>query len=238
MPSSLREASVREAERRSDEKADAKTSAKREKLWERHRRVIAKAIARDPHAFDERWEAAAAIIEHEPPLYLIGGHQNAADFLRAVLREAPRTAFRNIRVAKYASAAQREKLGVSKIDAALSFLEAKTGKPLGKSLPTELKKLRIPVADRGRKATVTLADASVVEIAEATKRLLKKTGKSRKKRKPEPPKKTLQAFLRKTEALAEVVVKEKNGLVTFKAVPLTALEAFVTALSKAKRAKN
>lgn len=219
----------------SQRRVDAKVDAKLNKLWERHRRVIERAIARDPKAFDERWEAAAAIIEHEPPLYVAGGHKNAADFLRDVLREPPRTAFRNIRVAKYTSASQREKLGVSKIDAALSFLEAKTGKPLGKSLPTELKKVRIPIAKRGREATVTLADASVVDITAATKRLLKQAGKSRKKHEPEPPKKTLQAFLRKNDALAEVVVKEKGGLVTFKAVPLAALEAFVSALQKAKR---
>jgi hypothetical protein len=73
------------------------------RLWDRHSKIIAAAMARDASAFDERWEAAAAIIEHDPPLHLVGGHKSVEEFFENVPHEAGRTAFRN-RVAKYFSA--------------------------------------------------------------------------------------------------------------------------------------
>ncbi len=69
--------------------------------------VIGEASRKEAEDFDRRWEAAAKIVEHEPPLYVLGGYKNADAFFREVMQEEPRNARRFMRVAKYASPLSR-----------------------------------------------------------------------------------------------------------------------------------
>jgi hypothetical protein len=106
--------------------------------------LISKASAKEAEDFDTRWEAAARIVEHEPPLYVFGGYKSADDFYRKVMNEEPRNARRFMRVAKLASPRDEETYGVSKLDAALAYVEAKLGHPLEHPpLPVHLSRLRI-----------------------------------------------------------------------------------------------
>ncbi len=212
----------------------APVSPKLRSLWAAHARTIAAAMKRDAQAFDERWEAAGAIVTHDPPLFFAGGFRNAEQFFRDVLREAPRTAFRNIRVAKFASPKEEAQWGASKIDVGLSYLEAKSGKPLGARLPEALGKLRIPLARKGKTdGYVAFDEATVAQVAEATKRLLERDGRSKKKKAKGHARVVLEEVLSAHDALASVEVREKDGLVSLRNVPLAAWAAFITALRSA-----
>ena len=89
----------------------------------------------------------------------------------------------------------------------------------------------LPVSfDRLRVDGKSLANASVREINAATAKL---TSAGRKK--PKTPEHTaLVAALAKVASLRDVVVRERQGLVTFERVPLAALGHFVRAIASAK----
>lgn len=209
-----------------DVKVPVDASLKR--LWDRHSKIIAAAMARDASAFDERWEAAAAIVEHDPPLYVVGGHKSAGEFFENVLHEAGRTAFRNIRVAKYFSPRDEAAHGVAKLDVLLGFLEAKQKKPLGKTLPA-LTKVRIPIAQYGRDESVPFADATVAQIRAATGHTLKATGRARATKKGDTQRSLEDAFAG-VAALKDIEVRESDGFVSLKKIPVAAFAKFVKSL--------
>ena len=204
-----------------------KVDAKLKKAYDALVAVIQDASRKEMLDFDSRWEAAGAIVEHDPPLYVVGGYRNQDEFYRVVMKEEPRTARRYVRVAKYASPNEEQKYGVQILDAALGFIEAKLGHPIEHPpLPVAFEKLRIPV----EKGTKALAEATLVEINAAAAKL---TSGARKK-----PKSAARAAIEKAlggvSSLSKVRVAERNGLVSFEGVPLAALARFARALSSAK----
>ena len=189
--------------------------------------VIAEASKKEAMDFDRRWEAAAKIIDHNPPLYTLGGYANADAFYRDVMQEEPRNARRYVRVAKYASPDEETRYGTSKLDAALGFIEAKLGHPLEHPpLPVAFEKLRIPVTSGSK----SLDDVSVPEITAATSKL---TGASYKKAKT-PAQAAIMTQLAKMKSLSDVRVHEIGGVVSFTGVPLAAIHHFIRALMAAK----
>jgi len=131
-------------------------------------------------AFDELWETVAEIVEHDPPLYLAGGFATTKAFVAEHLKESERTARRLMRVAKFASPHEEARYGVSKLDAALSWLEAKAGKPRGQ-IPVDFARLRVPLDEGG---TISFEEASVLQITAATRKLLRASQRSRTRRPP------------------------------------------------------
>lgn len=206
---------------------------KLKKRWDTLSAQIAAAIARDASAFDERWEAAARIVDHDPPLYVFGGHASAAAFFRDVMHESPRNAQRFVRVAKVASPRDEATYGVHLIDRALAWIEAKRGEPLDGALPTPLAKLRITIERDGKERTLPLAEVTIQEVEAATKKLLGAKGRSRAKPKGEAQK-ALEASLRADGALAGVRVQEKGGLVRIDGIPIAAWEVFRKAIAGSK----
>lgn len=198
-------------------------------LWNKHSRIIAKAVTRETRAFDERWESAGAIVEHDPPLFLAGGHRNAEEFFRKVLHEAPRSAFRNIRVAEHASPRDEARWGVAKLDAFLSLLEAKQGRPLGRHQRVRFASARVPIS---KSKTLSLDRATVQQVGAATSRLLHAKGRARKT--PERVRSVLRRAFSQNEALSGVEVHEANGFVTLRRVPISAWNHFVAALRSAR----
>jgi len=146
-----------------------KVDAKLKKTYDALVAVIGRSSRTEMEDFDRRWEAAGAIVDHDPPLYVVGGHRNAAEFYRAVMKEEPRTAARYVRVARYASPRDEQTYGVAKLDAALGYIEAKLGKPLAHPpLPVSLDRLRIPTAEGASKS---LESATFAELVAATGKL-------------------------------------------------------------------
>lgn len=204
-----------------------KVDAKLKKAYDTLVTVIAAASRQEAVDFDQRWEAAAAIVDHDPPLYVMGGYKNADAFYREVMHEEPRVARRCTRVAKYASPEEEQRHGVSKLDAALGFIESKLGRALvHPPLPVAFERLRIPVG----KTTKRLEEATVAEINAATSKLTA----SWRKRPQTLAQSSLAASLARVESLRSVTVHERRGLVTFQNVPLAAMGRFASALGRAK----
>ena len=150
------------------------------KRWTEAIAKVTRARDQGADAFDDLWETVAEIIEHDPPLYLAGGFPTATAFITKHLAETERTARRYMRVALFASPEEEARYGISKLDAALAWLEARAGKPRG-HIPVDFTRLRIPV-DGGK--TIPFEQASVQQLTTATRRQLARTRKPRGKRPP------------------------------------------------------
>lgn len=186
--------------------------------------IIRASKKRGASAFDALWEAVGEILEHEPPLYVVAGYRDAAEFFREELGETRRNGFRFVRVAKFASPREEEKYGTTKLDAALSYLEAKLGAPLAHPpLPIAFDRLRIPVASgtKGAKRTESLAAARVEDVVAATRALRKK------ERAPTSSFERLaKATIAEHPSLADVRVRVRGGLLSVTNVPVASLDAF------------
>jgi hypothetical protein len=207
--------------------ATVKVDAGLKKRWDSLSAIVERARHEGAMDWDALWEAVGAIVEHEPPLYELGGYKNAADYFQRALGENSRNASRYIRVARFASPSEEERYGVTKLDAGLSFIEAKLGSELHHPpLPIAFDKLRIPLAD-GR--SVSFKDARIEDIAAATRAL---------SRKPAAPTSSAERAL--TEAFAKhpsfktVRVRVRNGLATIMGVPVAALDVFGSILHETK----
>ena len=204
-----------------------KVDAKLKKAYDDLVAVISKASRTEMEDFDRRWEAAGAIVDHDPPLYVVGGHRNAAEFFRAVMKEEPRSASRYVRVAKFASPRDEETYGVAKLDAALGYIEAKLGKPLAHPpLPVALDKLRIPTPE----GTKSIETASIDQITAATRKLEGAAAR----RPTTAAEKALKAKLGGVASLKRVDVTERNGFVSFVGVPVAAIDRFARAVLATK----
>jgi hypothetical protein len=196
------------------------------RAYDHHSAIIAKTTKEEMKDFDARWEAAGAIVDHDPPLYLAAGYKNSVDFFRSVMHEEPRNAQRYIRVARFATPMEEEIYGISKLDAAIAYIEARIGaKVEHPPLPVAFDLLQIPVGSK----TKSLRDATAAEITAATKALGAKRNKH--------PKHALHAGIEramsKVASLSDVAVTEHGGLLTFKGVPIAALTHFLRALTHA-----
>jgi hypothetical protein len=189
------------------------------------------AKSRGASAFDALWEAVGEIVEHDPPLYVVAGYGSAPEYFREELGETARNAWRFIRVAKLASPREETKYGTTKLDAALSYLEAKVGAPIAHPpLPVAFERLRIPVkSDKDGRKTVPLAEARVEDVVAATRALSKKE---------RAPTSSAEAALREAMArhvgLRDVGVRVRNGLATFTGVPIGAIDVFAEVVARAK----
>lgn len=173
--------------------------------------------------FDRLWEAAGEIVSRR--LYLVGGYESADEFFREVMREEPRTAYRWILVARYASPREEERYGPTKLYAALKHVEKKIGHPVEHApLPIAFDELRIDV--RGKK--LTLEDATVDQIDQATRAL---AGEKRTAR--DPSQRALEAALGEVSSLADVRVTVRGGVASFAGVPIAALSRFADAVRSA-----
>ena len=201
------------------------------KRWDEILKVVEGAKREGAGAFDRLWESVAAIVEHDPPLYLAGGFSTAKAFIAAHLGETERTARRNMRIAKYASPVEEERYGTSKLDAALGYLEAKSGGAQKGRLPVDFEKLRIPVARDGKEITVPLADALVQEINLATRKLLRGATK------PHPKASPLHAAVSAglgDKALRGITVRVAGDRIFLGNIPSASLPALARALGKVK----
>lgn len=206
--------------------------AKLKGQWDKTLAAIEKAKGQGAEAFDELWEAVAAVVEHDPPLYVIGGYGSAAEFFEEVLKEKARTAYRFIRVAKYATPQEEERYGTTVLDAALAYVEATIGKPLSGPLPIAFDRLRIPVTRDGKSTRLSLAEATAEEIAKATRELTTKSGKSTAA--PNPVEHALQGAMAGNSSLKTVRASVRGGVATFSKVPVASIPVFGKALAAVK----
>lgn len=208
---------------------DLKVDKDLQKRWQKALDVIKDAKREGASAFDVLWETVAEIVEHDPPLYLAGGLATTKDFFTEHLGETDRSARRWMRVAKYASPAEEARYGVSKLDAVLGYLEAKSGGAIKGSLPVALDKLKIPVERDGKTSSVPLEEATVDAIHTATRKL--KRGGQKLPRKTSPVLAAVTRELSKGK-LRGISAKISGGKLMLGAVPLDALTDLADALRR------
>jgi hypothetical protein len=206
--------------------------AKLKQLWDQALAVMQKAKGHGAEAFDELWEAAARAVEHDPPLYVLGGYGSAGEFFEEVLQEKERTARRFMRVAKYATPQEEAKYGTTVLDAAIGYIEATLDVPLKGPLPIAFERLRIPVTRNGKDARVLLEETTAEEIVKATRDVATKKGKARVA--PNPIEQTLAKAFGGGAATKGVRSTVRGGVVTFSGVPVASLGAFAKTLAGVK----
>lgn len=194
------------------------------KAWSAALAALEAASRSGAQAFDRKYEAVGAILEHEPPLYLAGGLSTVGDFVsRHLPGEEVRSVLRNARVAKYASPVEEETYGTSKIDVVIDYLEVKNGKPAHGRIPVDFAKLRIATKD----GSIPFADATVQQIRDATRAL----GKSAKKPKTSPVVRAIVACV--PREAKEITVHYGDGHVSVGKIPVRIYGAVMRALAKA-----
>jgi hypothetical protein len=194
--------------------------------WKEQFARLERASREGAGAFDERYESAAAILEHNPPLYLAGGCATFRAFCEEYMHEDERSVRRNIRVAKYATPAQEQRHGTSKIDAALNYIEAKLGHPVEGALPVDLDRLKFDDGD----ARVSFADATTQQIQAATRALHRKGAK----KKSASPVMTAFAKVLSGKKLATISVRVSGDHVSLGHIPIAAVADVARALAKVK----
>jgi hypothetical protein len=169
--------------------------------------------------YDAYWEAVGAILDGD--LYVYGGYDTPDAFLAAEVKVPRRTALRMVRVARYASPADEERYGTAILDAALSYIEAKTGGPVDGKLPVRFEDLRIPVVRDGATHRLSLHEITFDELTAATRALARKTGHAKERR--SPTEQALVNALKDVKPLAGVTVHVSDGHLRLGAIPLYAL---------------
>lgn len=196
--------------------------------WKALAAEMAAAKHRESGGFDAYWEAVGEILDHDPPLYLAGGCATAREFLAKHVGESERTARRMVRVARVASPNDESRYGVSKLDAALTLLEAQ-GVELGRGrLPVDFARVRVDVKRDGKALRVALADATVEEVRTAARILQRKTRKVAPT--TSPVVRAIGSALAKVPTLRAVSVHHARDAVTVKGIPTGAWKDFVKAL--------
>ena len=210
----------------SDVTINVKVDPARKKELERLLAIMQSAVREEALGFDAYWEAVGTILSRE--LFADAGYDSPEAFLKATVKEKPRTALRMIRVARHASPAEEAKYGTSILDAALSYIEAKTGGAVNGSLPIRFEALRIPVTRDGSAKRLPLEKATLADITAATRALTTAAGSSRAR--SSPAEQHIAARLHGIASLAKVTVHVSGGVLRVGGIPLAALQHFVAAL--------
>jgi hypothetical protein len=201
---------------------DLKIDRDLKRRWVRAVDVVKAAQREGSSAFDRQYETVGEILESDPPLYLAGGYKNARAFIRDVLKESERTVRRLVRVAKFASPQEETRYGISKLDAALDWLEAKAGKPRG-ALPVDFPRLRVPTDD----VTIAFEDATVEHLRAATRKA-RRTPRA----KSPPMVRALRAALPKS--LASITMSVTAGKLTLGNIDTNQIRTLAAFLAKTK----
>jgi hypothetical protein len=216
--------------RRQGATVEVRVDPKRRARYERLVLEMDRASRREAAGFDAFWEAVGEILDAE--LYVTGGYDTPKAFIQQEVKEKLRTAQRNVRVAEHSSPREQEKYGMTLLDAAIGWMLARTGKPLGKKLPMKFGQVRIDVKRNGKSVKVGLGDATVEEVQAATAKLLGKTG--RKAARLSDVERVLADVMKTEKVLGDLTVSVTGGVARFVGVPLAALDTFLDALKNAE----
>jgi len=195
-------------------------------MQKRYEELLAEISHADTDAmrgFDRKYEAVGEVLDSK--LYLLSPYGTPEKWTLGDLGEKYRSARRNVRVAQYCSPDDEHRYGTAKLDAVLTYLDAKTH-GLTEHLPVALAKLRIPVTRGGKALRLSIEDATFDEINAAAKGDRAGTKGSRRS----PVEAAFAAALAKDKELAKATVRVRDGSASFGAVALTALDRFAKAL--------
>lgn len=181
---------------------------------------IAAADKDEKNGWDRKYEAVGEFLDAS--LFLLSPHGNAKAWCKAVLEESYRNASRNARVAKHFSPDDEVKYTIPRLEAYLSYVEAKTGGPIKGALKVDLAAVRIPVERAGKTVRLPLPEVDPAELAALAREESGEGAEARARRSP-----VEQAFagaLHAEKALAGMTVRFSDGALTLGRIPLTHLD--------------
>jgi len=188
-------------------------------------KTIDRARSQGASAWHELYLATARIMEHDPPLYIADGHTTDGEFLAAELQESRQSAYRNIRVAKLATAAEVAHYSATRLHYAIAYLDAKTGQRVENRKAINFATVRIEFKLDGKVSRKTLDKVTYAELHEAIAQL---RPKPTAKKQAVHAKEILEALKRSgVKGATAIVTKQK---VTLRA-PLDGFEAIIRELS-------
>ena len=211
-------------------KAMPLVDVKLKRRWEEARRAIEAARRDEAKDFDLLWEAVGDVINSHPPLYLAASYANEQTFLTQFVGVDPDTGRRKARVAKFATAAEIEAFGDTKLDALLDYLEAQAGGTLPGKLPVALGQVRVPVVKDGATKNLTIAEATREQLRAATRARKAKTGKQAA---ASPRAMALRAALDREGMKGVEVTVHRDGF-DLRSVPWDEFATFLRAMAKVK----
>lgn len=195
-------------------------------LWKGEFAKLEKATSEGARDWDDRYEAIAAILDHQPPLYLAGGHSTDGAFIAAVVKEDKSSLYRNLRVARYASPADIEQYTPSRLDLAISLVEARNGGPLKARTPIAFDKLRFAVKEGEATTTLAFGDMTVEQLRLA---LALARGREATSKKASPAASAVDAALKKSGVKGVTFSVSKKTLAL--RIPLDAVAKVARALA-------
>jgi len=195
--------------------------------WRNAEAVLTKTKIDGARAWDQFWEAVGSVIDHDPPLYLAGGVSTIRDFLGKYVGEDERAARRNVRVAKYATPDDEARYTITKLDAVLTYLEAKMGGPPNGRVPIDFAKVRIP--KDGHERGLPIEQASIPQVRAATRALGPKHAA-----KTSPVVAEVLRALRSVPKGKGVEVHYAGGYVSLRKIPAHAFKEVMRALARAE----
>ncbi len=157
-----------------------KVDAKLKTLWTKELTVFKDSVRKDAKAFDEKYEAIARIIEHEPPLYLAGGCKTFHEFVEKYVHEDDTLVRRWVDVAKRATPEEEALWSPSRLAILLGILRAKSADG---ELPDKVawRKLRVDLPGaKGKVKSVLGVEATLAQLREARAYILRKLDKTPK----------------------------------------------------------
>ncbi len=90
-----------------------------------------------------RYAIAASMMNHEPPLYRLGGYKTESAFIAHVLKEGRATAYRKLKVAALASPKQVARFGLTRLELAIRYIELQRHRRLERPTDIDFERLRI-----------------------------------------------------------------------------------------------
>lgn len=200
--------------------------------WDAHSAAMHSSKRQESGGFDAYWEAVGEILNHDPPLYLAGGCATVGEFLSKHVGESERTARRMVRVARYASPDDETRFGVSRLDAALTLLEAQGMDLVRGHVPVDFNRLRVAVKRDGKAGRVALLDATVDEVRAAARALQRRGRKSAET--ASPTTRAVTSALGKVAVLRKVTVRHAHDALSLGGIPTASWDAFAKAAAKVK----
>ncbi len=180
-------------------------------------------------AWHRKYETVAAIIEHDPPMYLAGGFATDQAFFTAKLEETQQSALRNIRVAKLATSQEVSTYSVARLSFAIAYVEARDKTPIKDRGAIDFATLKVQFKRDGKTHTKSLGDIAYADLVLAVSQA---TGHSEKSVKQSPAAKAVNAAV-KASGVKEAKATVTKTMVTIR-VPLTGLGAVARELADFK----
>ena len=161
-------------------------------------------------------------------LFLLTPHGTAEAWCKEVLGESYRNAARNVRVARHFSPDDEVTYTVPRLDAYLSYVEAKLGGPIKGTLKIDLARERIPVRRDGKLRRLPLIEVTREELIALAREETAETPAARARRSP------IEAAFAKAvhgvDGLSAVTVRVHDNMLTLGRIPLSHLETALKTL--------